>query len=220
MAQLLSGDDRDFLLLVELLVELLVLASDFFNVDETLVLSKHLQEVHGALMERCDGGEHLIQLADLLQSNTTILREVTEHLRVSVKIGQVHHILVHIIQRLFLGGSREKHVSVSALNGVFIAGCLVVWGALNPSHITKREWLKQLLVQIECDGKFLPRLAARIVVLGVGLLLHWLVTSLILAGTIVSRLLLFLLGEVPSLHRDNLGGTHVGAEQSLGSQSG
>jgi len=49
--QLLRRNNRDFLFLVELLVEFLVLASDIPNKDQALVLSQHGQEMVRYIME-------------------------------------------------------------------------------------------------------------------------------------------------------------------------
>lgn len=156
LAQLIGRNDGDLLLLVELLVQLLVFAGDVLDVDQTLVLSQHGQEVHGAGVEWGDGFEGLVKFTDFFQADTAVFGELSEHLGVGVEFGKVHHVLVHVEESGLLGGSGEQNVGVATFDGVFIGRCFVVWGGINSSNITKIKLIKQALIQIKLAGKLGP----------------------------------------------------------------
>lgn len=126
LGKLLSRDDSDFLLLVELLVKLLVLLTNVLNEDETLVLGQHGQEVMSDIVEGSGLPKGLVKKSDFLNADTSVLGELTEDLGVSVELGQVHHILIDLEEGVVLGGSCEEHVGVATLDSVLVAGSLVV----------------------------------------------------------------------------------------------
>lgn len=68
--QLLRRNNRDFLFLVELLVEFLVLASNVLNKDQALVLSQHRQEVVRNIMELGGLRQGFVQQGDLFDTDT------------------------------------------------------------------------------------------------------------------------------------------------------
>ena len=68
--QLLRRNNRDFLFLVELLVEFLVLASNVLNKDQALVLSQHGQEVVRNIMELGGLRQGFVQQGDLFDTDT------------------------------------------------------------------------------------------------------------------------------------------------------
>lgn len=142
-----SGDDRDFLLLVELLVQLLVLLSDVGEAVETLVLSQDGQETDGRRAERSnflEGSEHL---GHLYGANATVLGEQTEAVAVGVDFSEEVHVLVDFVQMRVLGGSDEKNTCVAALNGVFLRRRFVVRGRINLFDVADAERGKQGLVK-------------------------------------------------------------------------
>ena len=79
LRQLLGRDNSNFLLLVELLVKLLVLASNILNVDKALVLSQNSKEVHSGIVERSNLLKGIVKLTNFLESNTAVLGKLTEH---------------------------------------------------------------------------------------------------------------------------------------------
>ena len=80
VAELRGGDDGDLLLLVELLVELGVLLSDHVKSVEALVLGEDGEELEGSFGEWSGLLEGLVELADLVGADTTVLGEEAEHL--------------------------------------------------------------------------------------------------------------------------------------------
>jgi hypothetical protein len=134
-------DDGDLLLLVELLVKLGVLLSYFLNEHEALVLSEDFDEADGDLVEVASLLKASIEGADLLHTNTGILSEQLEALTVSVELTEELHVFVNIVESSLLRSSCEENSSVSAWDGVFLRGGLVVGSRLDLLDITKREWL-------------------------------------------------------------------------------
>lgn len=119
-------DDGDLLLLVELLVELGVLVGDVVEAVETLVLVQHLDESLGGSADTSNFLEDLVELSNLLRSDALVLSEESEHVAVLVDLLEVVHILVDVVEVAVHGGSGEEYAGVTALNGVFLGGRLVV----------------------------------------------------------------------------------------------
>ena len=97
LIKLVSGDDGDFLLLVELLIEFTVLLSDLLDEHEALVLSEDLDESQGHLVEVTRLLQAGVEQLDLLQAHTGVLGEVLEALGVGVKLAKVFHVFVDLV---------------------------------------------------------------------------------------------------------------------------
>jgi hypothetical protein len=103
-----------------LLIELLVLLSDFLNEHESLVLSKDFNELDGDWVEISSSiEESLIEKLDFFHANTSVLSELLEALRVIIKLTKEHHIFKHIVETFLLRSSGEKNCSISAWDSVF-----------------------------------------------------------------------------------------------------
>ena len=147
--KLSSRDNCDFLLLVELSVQLLELLSNLLNEHKSLVLSKNSQEVDSGIGEGSSLEESLVEQFDFLLANTSVLGELTELLGVNIQLAEVGHVLVDVVESASLGGSGEENGSVSALDGVFLAGGSVVGGRVELLDVSKREGLEKRSVQVE-----------------------------------------------------------------------
>ena len=78
IGELFCRDNGDLLFFVKLLVELLVLESNLFQVDQTLVLRQDGQEVQSHVAELGSLKEGLIQLSDFSGADTLVLGEKSE----------------------------------------------------------------------------------------------------------------------------------------------
>ena len=124
--ELRGRDDGDLLLLVELLVELGVLVRDAVEAVETLVLVQHLDESLSGSADTSNFLKDLVELSNLLRSDALVLSEESEHLAVLVDLLEVAHILEDVVEVAVHGGSGEEYAGVTAINGVFLGGRLVV----------------------------------------------------------------------------------------------
>lgn len=137
--QLLGRDDGDLLFFVEKLVELLVLQGDVVDLSKALVFGEHGHEVDSQIVERRGLKHNLVELLDFLSTNTGVLSEQTEVFRGIVKLSEVHHIFVDVVESFFLGGGAEKNASVATLDGVLDDGRLMAGGRLHNGDITDVE---------------------------------------------------------------------------------
>ena len=124
--ELRGRDDGDLLLLVELLVELGVLVGDAVEAVETLVLVQHLNESLGGSADTSNFLKDHVELSNLLRSDALVLSEESEHFAVLVDLLEVAHILEDVVEVAVHGGSGEEYAGVTAINGVFLGGRLVV----------------------------------------------------------------------------------------------
>ena len=139
LSEVSGRDDRDLLLLVELLVQLAVLLGDLVELAETLVLGEDSQELVSDFAECSSLCEGLIELADFFGANTAILGKEAEHLRVLVDSLQEAHVLEALEKIIVLRSSGEKDTSVAASNSILLVRRLVVVGRVNPLDVTNSE---------------------------------------------------------------------------------
>ena len=78
--QHISGDDGDLFFFVEQLVQLLVPGGNMIDVDQSLVLGQHLQELDGQLVEVSEASQSLVKGLDFSSSYTLVLSEESERL--------------------------------------------------------------------------------------------------------------------------------------------
>jgi hypothetical protein len=90
--------------------------------------------------------KRFIQKLDFFVTHSCVLRKLAERFAVSVKLRQVHHVFVHIVQCLTRAGSREKNAGVATLNCIFLAWRFVVWGGVDLVDLSKGKGAKQALI--------------------------------------------------------------------------
>jgi len=113
------------------LVKLAVSIGNLTNVDESLVLGQHLEELEGDIAEWSGGLESLVKLLDLLGSDSLVLSEESEGLAVGEELLKIFDILENVVELALSGGVSEKNTGVSAFDSIFLAWWLVVWGRLD-----------------------------------------------------------------------------------------
>lgn len=109
LVELVGRDDSDLLLLVELLVELAVLLSNLLDEHKALVLSEHLDEAEGHLVEVASLLKASVEQLDFLDTDTSVEGEHLEGLRVGVELTEELHVFVDVVEGTFLRGGGEEH---------------------------------------------------------------------------------------------------------------
>ena len=106
----ISGrDDRDLLLLVELLVQLGVLFGDVVDLVQALILRQDGQETHGSVAKGRRLLEGDVELGDLFLADATILGEQAELLAIFVDLLHEAQVFVHVVEVAVLRGCGEEN---------------------------------------------------------------------------------------------------------------
>ena len=142
-AQWASRDDGDLLLLVELLIKLGVFLTNGLDEGESLVFGQNLEELNGKWVEIGDALQSLVELGDFLHTDSCVLGEKLETLRVVVEALDVGHILVDGVEGFLLGGGGEENGGISSLDGVLLGWGLVVWGRVDLLNVSNGESREQ-----------------------------------------------------------------------------
>ena len=87
-------------------------------------------------MEISDTTESLVEEADLLNSNTSVLSEQLERFGVLIKTLDVSNIFIDGVKSLLLRSTGEEDGGISALDGVFLGWWLVIGGRVDLLNIT------------------------------------------------------------------------------------
>ena len=105
----LSRDDGNLLLFVKLLVKLLVSVSDISDESQSLVFGQNFKELDSQWVEIANAAESLVELMDFFVSNTSVLSEKLEGLRVLIKTSNILHIFIDGVEGLLLGSTSEEN---------------------------------------------------------------------------------------------------------------
>ena len=101
-------------------------------------------------MEISDTAESLVEEADLLNSNTSVLSEQLERFGVLIKALDVSNIFIDGVKSLLLRSTGEEDGGISALDGVFLGWWLVIGGRVDLLNITDRESCEEAGVNLFC----------------------------------------------------------------------
>lgn len=145
VVQLLSGNDGDLLLSIQFLVQLLVPIGNTTNIGESLVLGQNLEEFHGKRLEISNRAQSLVEKSDFLSTDTSVLSELFESLRVLVQRLKVNNILINGEKGTFGGSRREEDGGISTLNSVFLGWWLIIRGGFDNLNITNAESSEKIL---------------------------------------------------------------------------
>lgn len=101
-------------------------------------------------MEISDTTESLVEEADLLNSNTSVLSEQLERFGVLIKTLDVSNIFIDGVKSLLLRSTGEENGGISALDGIFLGWWLVIRGRVDLLNITDRESCEEAGVNLFC----------------------------------------------------------------------
>jgi len=101
-------------------------------------------------VEISDTTESLVEEADLLNSNTSVLSEQLERFGVLIKTLDVSNIFIDGVKSLLLRSTGEENGGISALDGVFLGWWLVIGGRVDLLNITDRESCEEAGVNLFC----------------------------------------------------------------------
>lgn len=93
-------DDGDLLFTVQLFIQLGEAVSNIIDPAKTLVLGKNNEELSGGRVQLRDAVEGFVELGDFLETDTCVLGEKLEGLRVLVEGLQVDNVFVHCVESL------------------------------------------------------------------------------------------------------------------------
>jgi len=99
-------------------------------------------------MESGDTLEGSVELLDFFGTNTSVLGEEVESLRVVIECLNIGEVFINGIEGLLLRGSGEENTGISSLDGILGNWGLVIWGTVDLLDASDTESTKQILLDV------------------------------------------------------------------------
>jgi hypothetical protein len=99
-------------------------------------------------MESGDTLEGSVELLDFFGTNTSVLGEEVESLRVVIECLNIGEVFINGIEGLLLRGSGEENTGISSLDGILGNWGFVIWGTVDLLDASDTESTKQILLDV------------------------------------------------------------------------